>query len=67
MEYLLGICAVIAMAKVADADGRSGLVWGIITVFIVVGCFFIPLPFLRVLIALIIAFVALMVRKGSSR
>jgi hypothetical protein len=67
MEYFLGICAVVAMYKIADADGRSGLVWGVITLFIVFGCFAIPLPFLRVLIALIIAFVALMVRKGFSR
>jgi hypothetical protein len=68
MELLLGIVAVAAMAKVADADGRSALVWGLITFAIVFACIYgIPLPFLRVLIGLIIAFVAMMVRKGMTR
>ena len=56
MGYLLIFCICSFMAKVADGEGKSGLIWGVIT-FVV--CFFstaIPLPFLNLLIGGAISF-----------
>jgi hypothetical protein len=68
VEIILAIVAVVAMVKIANADGRSGMVRGLITLFIEFGCFLlIPWMFIRVLLGLVIAFVAMTVRKGFSR
>jgi hypothetical protein len=66
-EIALLITACVAMGKIADADGRSAIVWGIITLAIGLASLAIPLPFLRVLIGAFVAFIALMVAKARSR
>jgi hypothetical protein len=66
VEIALAIAACGAMAKIADADGRSSIVWGIIKFVICAASFAIPLPFLRVLLAFIVAFIVMMVAKVRS-
>ena len=66
IEIGLAIAACVAMAKIADADARSSIVWGIITLAICAASFAIPLPFLRVLLAFIVAFVLMMVAKARA-
>jgi hypothetical protein len=59
LELLVAIALIVAMAKIASADDQSPIVWGALTGAIIVGCFFIPLPFLRLGIAFVVAFVAM--------
>jgi succinate-acetate transporter protein len=66
IEIALAIAACGAMAKIADADGRSSIAWGVITLAICAASFAIPLPFLRVLLAFIVAFVLMMVAKARA-
>lgn len=66
MEFVIVIAAIVAMAKIADADGRSSIVWGTITFVICAASFAIPLPFLRILLAFIAAFIAMMVAKARA-
>jgi hypothetical protein len=66
VEIVLVIATCGAMAKIADADGRSSVVWGMITLAICAASFAIPLPFLRVLLAFIAAFVVMMVAKARA-
>jgi hypothetical protein len=47
VEIGLAVAACVAMAKIADADGRSSIVWGIATLAIRGPSFAIPLPFVR--------------------
>jgi hypothetical protein len=57
-ELLLVAAACIGMARVAEEDQKSGLMWGGITfVLCVVSMAVIPLPFLRILIAGVAAFI----------
>jgi hypothetical protein len=55
------------VGKIADVDGRSALVWGTITLGLCLASLLIPLPFLRILLACVAAFIALMVAKARSR
>lgn len=66
IEIGLVIATCAAMWKIADADGRSAIVWGIITLGLCLASLAIPLPGLRVLLAGVIAFVAMMVAKARS-
>ncbi len=66
IEIALAIAACGAMAKIADADGRSSIIWGVITFVICAASFAIPLPFLRVLLAFIVAFALMMVAKARA-
>jgi hypothetical protein len=59
LELIVGLLAVIAMAKVASADNQSPIIWGSVTLLLVIGCLFIPMPFLRVGLAFALAFVAM--------
>lgn len=57
-ELLLLIACCVAMYKIADADDKSGIIWGSITLGLCVVCLFIiPLPFIRIFIAFILGFV----------
>jgi len=48
-EIVMAILAVVAVAKVADADDQSPILWGGIAVgLIVASMFIVPLPFVRV-------------------
>jgi hypothetical protein len=59
LELVVGIMAVVAMGKIASADNQSPILWGSLTLLLVIGCMFIPLPFLRVGLAFVVAFVAM--------
>ena len=64
MEIAIAIAAIGAMAKIADADGRSAIIWGLITFGTCAASIAIPLPFLRILLAFVVAFVLMMVAKA---
>jgi succinate-acetate transporter protein len=66
IEIGLAVAACILMSKIADAEGRSTLVWGTLTLLLCVGSLAIPLPFLRILLAGVVAFIALMVAKARA-
>ena len=56
LEFILSIGAAIAIGRMAEADRSEGLKWGAITFGLCILSFFIPIPFLRVFIAIGIAF-----------
>ena len=58
-EIIMAIAAVVAMVRIASADGQSTTLWGLITFVLVVASLFIPLPFIRVGIAFVLAFGAM--------
>jgi hypothetical protein len=66
MEIILAIAACGAMAKIAAADGRSPIAWGTITLAVCAASLAVDMPFLRVLLAFLVAFVALMVVKARA-
>ncbi len=45
------------MAKIADADDKSGIIWGCITFALCLASLYIPLPFVRVFIAFAASFI----------
>jgi hypothetical protein len=60
IEIILGIVMCVAMAKIASADDQSGILWGVLSFVILLGCgMVIPWPYVRVLIAGGAAFVAM--------
>lgn len=65
-EIALVVVSCAAMAKIADADGRSGFVWGSITLALCLVSLAVPLPFLRVLLAALLSFVLMMVAKARA-
>lgn len=65
-ELVIAVAACVAMGKIADADGRSAMLWGTITAAFCVVSFAIPWPFLRVLLACSLAFIAMMVAKARA-
>lgn len=56
-EIGLALTASAAMGKIADADGRSAAQWGFLTLALTVASLVIPLPFLQVIVATVIAFI----------
>ncbi len=58
-EIILGIIVCSVMGKFASASNRSAVIWGAITFVLCAVSLLIPLPFLRIGIAGIIAFVAM--------
>ena len=64
-EFVAIIAASIGMGRFAEADRSEGLKWGAITFGLCLLSLFIPLPFLRVLLACIIAFVLMTVTKKT--
>lgn len=65
-ELVIAIAGCVAMGKIADADGRSALRWGLITAGFCFVAFAIPWPFLRIILACFLAFVAMMVAKARA-
>ena len=55
-ELIMIIAAIILMVKVADAEGRSEILWAGITVAICFACLFIPLPLIRIVIAVVVSY-----------
>jgi hypothetical protein len=64
IEIVMLIAACVAMAKIADAEGRSSWGWGFITLLICLASLLIPLPLVRILLAFVVAFIAMMVAKA---
>lgn len=61
-ELVLLIACCVAMYKIADADDKSGIIWGSITLGLCVACsYLIPLPFIRIFIAFVASFVLMTV------
>lgn len=56
-EAFLCASLCVLMAKIADMDGRSRIVWGGLTLAFCLASIWIPLPYLRFLIAGILAYV----------
>jgi len=46
-ELLLAVALVVAVAKIADADGRSPVIWSFVTIGLIVLSALIPVPMLR--------------------
>lgn len=65
MEFFLVILTCGVMYKVADTDrDASPLIWTVITLVICLASFAIPLPFLRVLLALVFSVGVFMAAKA---
>ena len=56
MEFILAVAAAIAIGRMAEADRSEGAKWGAITFGLCILSFFIPIPFLRIFVAIGIAF-----------
>ncbi len=67
MELVLLLTLSTGMAKVADSEGRSALLWGVLTLGIGMACLAIPMPYLRVLLAGALALVMMMIAKARGR
>jgi hypothetical protein len=63
LEILVAIAAIVAMARIASADGHSALLWGLITFGLCAACLLIPLPLIRVGIAFGLALLAMFAYK----
>ena len=61
LAVLIGACVV--MYRVAQAEDLSGAFWVLITFSLCIGSLFLPLPFLRIIIAGAAAFGAMLVFK----
>ena len=59
LELFVAVMAVVAVCKIASADDQSPVIWGALTLVLVFGSFFIPMPFLRVGLAFVVAIVAM--------
>ncbi|MFC1734574.1 hypothetical protein ACFL1X_00550 [Candidatus Hydrogenedentota bacterium] len=58
------ISSVIIMIKVADAENRSGLFWGLVTLVVCLACgWFIRLPLVNICIGLFISYMAMFAMK----
>lgn len=63
LELALAFSAIAIMSRIAVADNESGLVWGGVTFALCLGSLLIPLPALRILLAMVAAFVLMFVVK----
>ena len=55
-EIILTIAAVIAIYRMAETDRSEGFKWGGITLGLCVLAFFLPFPFLRIILAIGVSF-----------
>lgn len=60
-ELVLAIGGCVVMGRIADYENRSALTWGGVTALLCIGGFFLPIPFLRTILALVAAFVLMIV------
>ena len=68
LELILAVILVVTMSRIADADGQSPLLWGMVALAVSFLCyFFIPLPFGRMLLAGVITFVAMTAYKMAKK
>jgi hypothetical protein len=66
LELILIFVACAAVGRIAEMDRRSSFGWGLITFLICMASLYIPLPYLRVGIGVLITFV-LMIAVGMLR
>lgn len=59
LEILMIVAACVAMARIASADDQSVGLWVGVTIALCLASLMIPLPFVRVLLAAVAAFVAM--------
>ena len=64
IEIGLGIAACVLMAKIASADDESPMIWGLATFALCFLSLFIPIPFIRILIAWGASFALMIVVKS---
>ncbi len=63
-EWLTIAAAVTIMAKAADMEGKSSVLWGVITFVLCLICaVLIPLPLINIVIGLVISFSAMFLVK----
>ncbi len=62
-EIIVGVAVVVLLTRIADIDGQSAPLWGFITFALCVASLWIPLPFLRFVLAGVVAFIAMIVYK----
>ena len=63
-EIIMIIAAVTAMAKIADAEDRSTLLWGGMTLALCIASLFVvPLPMVRIFLVFVFAFIMMIVAK----
>lgn len=67
IELFVMLMSILGMAKVAAMEGRSGLLWGSITGVLCLGSMLIPLPFIRVLAAAVVAYVIMFAIQVASK
>jgi hypothetical protein len=68
LELILAIVLIVAVVKVANIENRSPVLWGVITFLISAACVVvIPIPFLRIGVAFIAAFAAMMIMKMAGK
>lgn len=60
-EIVMCAFVVVAMVKIASHEDLSPWVWGAISLAVCVLCLLIPLPFIRVGIALVLSFAVMIV------
>ncbi|MEM0914738.1 MAG: hypothetical protein AAGB29_12775 [Planctomycetota bacterium] len=56
IEIVMIIAACVLMWRVAAADDHSPIIWMVVTLGICLAALLIPLPFIRIIIAVIVAF-----------
>jgi hypothetical protein len=66
IELVMAVAVVVAMVKIADIENQSSLIWGAVAVGMVVLCFMIPMPFLRVVVAGVLSYVAMFIYKVAA-
>ena len=67
LEIALTIGLVVGMARLAAADDRSPILWGVITLSLCALALFIPFPFFRMLIVAVVVFLAMIVAKVMTK
>jgi hypothetical protein len=63
LEIIMVVALIVLMAKIASIDQRSPLIWGAVTLVFCGASLVIPIPYLRILIAGAVVFVAMIVAK----
>jgi hypothetical protein len=63
IELVMAIAVVVAMVKIADMENQSPFIWGAVAIGMLLLCFMLPIPYLRVVIAGLLSYVAMFVYK----
>jgi len=64
LEIILLIFASVGVYRMAENDEQSGPLWGLLTFGVgFAGFFFVPLPFLRVILAPVIVFILMILYR----